>query len=115
MMPGRAGRGHVSDKLAGNSDEAARAAEQRPARALTPAAERALAEAAARRAESDRQGGERPQAPAGARGARRRPATGTGKPRASRAIFRAIPLRLILPRHPEAPGEAGPRKSAVAD
>jgi hypothetical protein len=35
-------------------DAAAPAGEQRPARVLTPAAERALAEAAARRAEIDR-------------------------------------------------------------
>jgi len=43
----------VSDKPAGNSDDAAaRTGDGR--RALTPAAERALAEAAARRAEIDR-------------------------------------------------------------
>ena len=52
-MSGRAGRGHVSDKPAANSDDAAaRTGDGR--RALTPAAERALAEAAARRAEIDR-------------------------------------------------------------
>jgi hypothetical protein len=45
----------VSEKPAGNSDDAAApAGDQRPARVLTPAAERALAEAAARRAEIDR-------------------------------------------------------------
>ena len=51
----------MSEKPAGNSDEAARAAEQRPARALTPAAERALAEAAARRAEIDRKVADQPK------------------------------------------------------
>ena len=52
----------MSDKPAGNSDAAAaRAGDQRPARALTPAAERALAEAAARRAEIDRKEAERPK------------------------------------------------------
>jgi hypothetical protein len=52
-MSGRAGRDQVSDKPAGNSDDAAaRTGDGRPA--LTPAAERALAEAAARRAEIDR-------------------------------------------------------------
>ena len=45
----------MSEKPAGNLDDAAApAGDQQPARALTPAAERALAEAAARRAEIDR-------------------------------------------------------------
>jgi hypothetical protein len=62
ILSGRAGRGHVSENPAGNSDDAVgRTADQGPARALTPAAERALAEAAARRAEIDRKEAERPK------------------------------------------------------
>src|SRR3981189_1882292 len=92
ILSGRAGRGHVSENPAGNSDDAVgRTADQGPARALTPAAERALAEAAARRAETDRKEAERPKelrGRAGPRPTRRasRAVTGIGKARASGAI-----------------------------
>lgn len=51
--------------LSGASDACV---EQRPAKTLSPAAQRALAEAAARRAEIDRKAAERPKELSGRRG-----------------------------------------------